>query len=120
MRTVQLSRYDNSGYDPGRPLLTQMVWFALGLPLLRAAWLPFSGFRCWLLRQFGARIGRGGLQARDAREVSVAPGRRRSLLDWGGLWIDNLANVTIGRDCCLSQGSTSARAITIGATRHSR
>jgi putative colanic acid biosynthesis acetyltransferase WcaF len=105
-RTVRLSRYDNSGYHPGRPLLTQMLWFALGMPLLRAAWLPFSGFRCWLLRQFGARIGMG---------VVCKPGMRvkypwRLVVgdhSWIGedCWIDNLANVTIGRDCCLSQGS---------------
>jgi putative colanic acid biosynthesis acetyltransferase WcaF len=106
MRTVHLSRYDNAGYDPGRSLVTRMLWFAVGLPLLRSAWLPLSGFRCWLLRQFGARIGSGvvckpGLRVKFPWRLTVGNH------SWLGedCWIDNLANVTIGHDCCLSQGS---------------
>jgi putative colanic acid biosynthesis acetyltransferase WcaF len=105
-RTVQLSRYRNSGYHPGRSRAMQILWFAVGLPLLRCAWLPLSGFRCWLLRRFGARIGTG---------VVCRPGMRvkypwRLVVgdhSWIGedCWIDNLADITIGSNCCLSQGS---------------
>ena len=106
MRTVRLASFDNSSYQPGRSRLMQVLWFAIGLPLVRAAWIPFSGFRCRLLRVFGARIGTG---------VIIKPGVRvkypwRLIVgddSWLGedCWIDNLADVTIGRDCCLSQGS---------------
>lgn len=104
--TVQLSRYRNDGYHPGRSIGMQILWFVVGLPLLRCAWLPLSGFRCWLLRQFGARIGTG---------VVCRPGMRvkypwRLVVgdhSWIGedCWIDNLADVTIGSNCCLSQAS---------------
>ena len=104
--TVRLSAFDNSTYQPGRSRLIQALWFAIGLPLLRSAWIPFSGFRCRLLRWFGARIGTG---------VVCKPGMRvkypwRLVINdhsWVGedCWIDNLADVTVGRNCCLSQGS---------------
>jgi putative colanic acid biosynthesis acetyltransferase WcaF len=105
-RTVQLSRYRNPEYHPGRSRATQILWFFVGLPVLRCAWLPLSGFRCWLLRRFGARIGTG---------VVCRPGMRvkypwRLVVgdhSWIGedCWIDNLADVTIGSNCCLSQAS---------------
>ncbi|MCX6595973.1 MAG: WcaF family extracellular polysaccharide biosynthesis acetyltransferase [Acidobacteria bacterium] len=103
---VRLSRFDNSWYSPGRPFLVQALWFFLGLPLLRAAWNPSSQLRRGLLRLFGARVGAG---------VVIKPGVRVKypwLLDigdhaWIGedAWIDNLAQVTIGRDVCISQGA---------------
>jgi putative colanic acid biosynthesis acetyltransferase WcaF len=104
--TVQLRRFDNSSYRPGRSRLTQLLWFVIGLPLLRSAWIPSSGFRCWLLRSFGARIGTGvvckpGMRVKFPWRLAVSDH------SWIGedCWIDNLADVTIGRDCCLSQGS---------------
>jgi putative colanic acid biosynthesis acetyltransferase WcaF len=104
--TMQLARFDNSGYEPGRSRATQIAWFAIGLPLLRSSWIPFSGFRCELLRWFGARIGVGvvckpGVRVKYPWRLEVGDH------SWIGedCWIDNLANVAIGRDCCLSQGS---------------
>jgi putative colanic acid biosynthesis acetyltransferase WcaF len=106
MRTVRLSRYDNSTYHPGRPLTTQILWYAVGLPLLRSAWLPFSRVRCWLLRTFGARIG-SGVVCRPGMRVKYPWRLVVGDHSWIGedCWIDNVADVTIGRDCCLSQGS---------------
>lgn len=106
MGNVRLSHFDNSAYHPGRPFATQLLWFMVGLPLLRASWLPFSGFRCWLLRRFGARIGLGvvckpGVRVKYPWRLAVGDH------SWIGedCWIDNLADVAIGHNCCLSQGS---------------
>jgi len=103
---VDLSRFDNSWYAPGRSRLVQALWFFLGLPILRCAWLPSSGLRVRLLRLFGAAVG---------SEVVVKPGVRvkypwrLSVGDrsWIGedSWIDNLADVAIGDDVCISQGA---------------
>jgi putative colanic acid biosynthesis acetyltransferase WcaF len=86
--------------------MTQALWFFLGLPVLRSSVIPSSRIRVFLLRIFGARIGDG---------VVLKPGIRvkypwlLSLGDrsWIGedVWIDNLANVTIGSDVCISQGA---------------
>ena len=103
---VDLSRFNNSWYRPGRSKLTQAAWFFLGLPILRSSMIPSSGLRVRLLRLFGASIGTG---------VVIKPGVRIKypwLLtignhSWLGedCWIDNLAPVRIGSNACLSQGS---------------
>jgi putative colanic acid biosynthesis acetyltransferase WcaF len=101
-----LSTFDNSWYRTGRSTMTQALWFFLGLPVLRSSLLPSSRIRVFLLRIFGARVGEG---------VVIKPGVRvkypwlLSLGDrsWIGedAWIDNLVNVTIGDDVCISQGA---------------
>jgi len=101
-----LSTFDNSWYDPGRGPVMRVLWFFLGLPLLRCSMIPGSGFRRALLRLFGARVGRGAV---------IKPGVRVKypwLLivgnhAWIGedAWIDNLAPVSIGDNACLSQGA---------------
>jgi putative colanic acid biosynthesis acetyltransferase WcaF len=103
--TVHLQDYDNSWYRCGRSKLWQILWFFLGLPLLRSSLIPSSGFRTRLLRFFGAEIGPG---------VVLKPGIRVKypwLLkigahSWIGedAWIDNLVEVRIGQDVCVSQG----------------
>lgn len=102
---VDLSVPDNSELDRGAPFLREAMWFFVGLPLLRSALIPSSGFRSWLLRRFGAKIG---------KQVYFKPGLRVKFpwylevgdYSWLGedLWIDNLAPVTIGAHVCVSQG----------------
>ncbi len=99
-----LARFDNSWYSVGRPRWVQAAWLLFGLPLLRCSMPLSSGFRCGLLRLFGARIGKG---------VVIKPGVRVkypwlfSVGDhtWIGedCWIDNLAAVTLGSNVCVSQ-----------------
>ena len=104
--TPDLAAFDNSWYTPGRARFVQALWFFLGAPLLRSAVIPSSKFRVFLLRVFGARLGRG---------VVVKPGVRVKypwLLSVGShswigedAWIDNLAPVALGSDVCISQGA---------------
>ena len=106
MNPVRLRNFNNSWYGPGRSLLYQLAWFFLGLPLLRSALVPSSSFRVRLLRLFGAKVGSG---------VVIKPGVRvkypwrLSIGDdcWLGedCWIDNLADVRLGSDVCVSQGA---------------
>ncbi len=101
-----LSLFDNSAYNPGGTVLTRALWFFLGLPLVRSSLNPFSSFRCFLLRLFGARIGPGvvikpGVRVKYPWLLSVGEN------SWIGedAWIDNLVQVTIGRNVCISQGA---------------
>lgn len=106
MQSPRLSEFDNKTYQPGRPLWVQALWFFAGAPLLSWKLLPSSGFRCALLRLFGARMGHG---------VVIKPGARvkypwRLTVGtscWLGedCWIDNIANVSVGDNVCLSQGA---------------
>ncbi len=106
MSQVHLADFDNSWYRPGRSTVWQLLWFFIGLPLLRCSFLPFSGFRVRLLRAFGATVGHG---------VVIKPGVRvkypwRLTVGndcWLGedCWIDNLVAVSLGNDVCVSQGA---------------
>jgi putative colanic acid biosynthesis acetyltransferase WcaF len=102
---IDLGRFENSWYRSGRSKGVEALWFFVGLPLLRWTLIPFSSFRTRLLRLFGATIGRG---------VTIKPGVRVKypwLLrigdqSWIGedVWIDNLGQVEIADNVCISQG----------------
>ncbi len=105
-RKVDLSQPDNSEYAKGRSIWVQALWYFFGLPVLRSYFIPVSAIKCTVLRLFGAKIGKG---------VYIKPGVRvkfpwyLSVGDfcWLGedLWIDNLAEVRIGSNVCVSQGA---------------
>jgi len=103
---IDLSRPDNSEYVKGRGFPIRTLWYFIGSPLVESAWLPVPACKVWLLRLFGARIGSG---------VYIKP-RVRIKFPWyltvgdhcwlgEDLWIDNLAQVTIGSHVCASQGA---------------
>jgi putative colanic acid biosynthesis acetyltransferase WcaF len=102
---MQLRRYSAAGFDRGCWLGLELLWL-LVQALLITSWIPGSGHRVWLLRLFGARIGRG---------VVIKP-RLRVKFPWRleigddvwlgeAVWIDNLAAVKIADNCCISQGA---------------
>lgn len=105
-KATDLSRYDNSWYDPGAGLLKRLVWMWLNALILKSYWLPVNGLKVRLLRAFGARVGQG---------VVIKPGVnikypwRLSIGDYTWIgedsWIDNLVEVRIGAHACLSQGA---------------
>lgn len=100
----ELSQFSNPQFDRGRPSWVEALWM-LVQALAVASWLPGSAHRRTLLRLFGARIGTG---------VVVKPGVRVKFPwklaigdhSWIGenVWIDNLDTITIGSNCCISQG----------------
>ncbi len=93
-------------YDSGRSSIVRILWFAIGLPLLRCQLIPFSGFRRWLLLLFGAVIGPGAVIKPGVR-VKYPWLFRAGRNCWLGedCWIDNLGFVTLGDDVCISQGA---------------
>lgn len=103
--TVRLKEYDNAWYKPG-PLWKRTAWFFLGEPIVASGWMPLSSVRVLLLRAFGAKVGEG---------VVIKP-RVRVKHPWfltigndcwigEDCWIDNLTEVRLGNDVCLSQGA---------------
>jgi putative colanic acid biosynthesis acetyltransferase WcaF len=103
---VKLGEYRNEWYRPGASAFARAAWFFLGLPLLRSAWLPSSAVRVWLLRRFGARVGRGCVIKPGVR-VKYPWRLRMGDYCWLGedCWIDNLAPVGLGDNVCISQGA---------------
>lgn len=105
-RKQNLGMYHKGDYYCGAPRWKQILWFLLNNLVIRNHYNPFSGIRVRLLRLFGAEIGSG---------VVIKPGVnikypwRLWIGDnvWIGedVWIDNLANVRIESDVCISQGA---------------
>lgn len=103
---VDLRRYDQSNFDRGRP-----TWFILIWWLVQAVAFPltphnFSGFRCSLLRLFGAKIGTGVVIRPTARftypwKVEIGD------FSWVGddVVFYSLDFIRIGRHCVISQKS---------------
>lgn len=102
---TDLSKYDNSWYQPGSKLKTTLWYFVNAVFFLNPL-NPVSGIKVKLLRLFGAKIGEG---------VVIKPGVnikypwKLEIGDhcWIGekVWIDNLGLVNIGDNVCLSQGA---------------
>jgi putative colanic acid biosynthesis acetyltransferase WcaF len=102
---MRLDQYTVGNYTPGAPYWKQLLWYFIGSPLVESYCLPFSAFKLWVLRSFGAKIGQG---VRIKPGVRVKFPWRLNIGDfvWLGedVWIDNLALVTIESHVCLSQG----------------
>jgi putative colanic acid biosynthesis acetyltransferase WcaF len=102
---VSLASFKTSGFFRGRSVFVEALWI-LVQALFVSSFLPGSAHRRFLLRLFGAQIG---------KRVTVKPGVRVKFpwrfitADnvWIGedVWIDNLATVTIEANVCISQGS---------------
>jgi putative colanic acid biosynthesis acetyltransferase WcaF len=103
---VNLSIRDNSEYQKGRSKLVWAIWHFVGAPILKSNALPFPVLKAFILRIFGASIGKGshikpGVKVKFPWFLSIGD------YCWIGedVWIDNLANVTIGSHVCVSQGA---------------
>ena len=102
---TSLREYKNSGFARGVSRAVEALWL-LVQGVLVASWLPGSGHRRLLLRLFGASIGRG-VVLRPAVKVKMPWRLIVGDHSWIGedVWIDNLARVRIGANCCISQGA---------------
>lgn len=108
MSRTSLSTYNNNWYKQtiGAGKLKQALWYFTNVLFFMNPLNPLSGLKCWLLKCFGAKLGRG---------VIIKPGVNIKY-PWKlivgdhcwigeGVWIDNLATVTIGNHVCISQGA---------------
>lgn len=102
---TDLSRFDNSWYNPG-PRWKIVLWFLANSVFLKN-YLPIPvGIKIKVMQLFGAKVGQG---------VMIKPGvnvKYPWFLTIGnytwigeGVWIDNLDQVTIGNHVCISQGA---------------
>jgi putative colanic acid biosynthesis acetyltransferase WcaF len=106
MDRVDLARYDLRGYRAGRPYWFRALWLGVEwMTLLNPIFVSYA-FKKAILRAFGARIGNGVVIKPN---VHIKYPWRLSIGDhsWIGerSWIDNLADVRIGSNVCVSQGA---------------
>lgn len=106
-KSVDLSRFDNTTvFDPGAGALKRTLWYFTNALIFRSPLFPFRSPKPFLLRLFGARVGRG---------VVIHPGvnikfpwkLRIGHHCWIGqeVWLDNLDQLTLGDHVVISQGA---------------
>ena len=99
------SKYNNKDFYPGN-LILRILWYLFSLFFFKSSWLPFSFFKVFILRIFGAKIGKSVV---IKPSVNIKYPWKLSLANhvWIGenVWIDNLDNVIIGNNVCISQGA---------------
>ena len=106
MKKIDLSRYDNSWFRIGAGRIKAIAWFFVNACFISCSWNPFSGLRIRLLRLFGARIGKG-VVVKPSVNIKYPWNLTIGDYTWIGenVWIDNLVQVTIGSNVCISQGA---------------
>ncbi len=103
---TDLAKYNNSWYNTGAGVIKRTLWYFTNSLFFINSLNPSSGIKIILLRMFGAKIGRGvvikpGVNIKYPWKLQVGD------YSWIGerTWIDNLDNITIGANCCISQGA---------------
>lgn len=106
MPQTDLSQFNNTSYQTGATALKRLTWFYVNAFFFKTSLIPISIFKTYLLRLFGAKIG---------KNVNIKPCvniKYPWLLEIGdhswigeNVWIDNLVKVSIGAHVCISQGA---------------
>jgi putative colanic acid biosynthesis acetyltransferase WcaF len=102
---TDLSQYDNSWYNPGGKL-KRVLWYFTNVMVFNNSVFVFGFLKAPILRVFGAKVGQGVVIKPN---VNIKYPWKLSVGNyvWIGerVWIDNLEEIVIEDNCCLSQGS---------------
>lgn len=106
MIKTDLSKFDNSWYNPGASAIKRLSWYCISAVFFQSSMLLPYAFKGFILRLFGAQI---GAQVVIKPRVTIKYPWKLTVADhaWVGeqVWIDNLDHVSIGAHACLSQGA---------------
>jgi putative colanic acid biosynthesis acetyltransferase WcaF len=105
---VDLGTYNNDWYKKqiGASRLRRVLWYCINAIVFNTFLFPFNGLKEWLLQLFGAKISTG-VVIKPLVNIKYPWKLEIGENSWigEGVWIDNLAAVKIGSNCCLSQGA---------------
>lgn len=103
---VQLKKkFDTKDFDHGASTLKQLLWYFTSALFFRSGLVPFSVILVWLLKLFGAKIGQ---DVRVKPYIHIKFPWKLEMGDHSWLaecYIENLAPVIIGKNCCVSQNA---------------
>lgn len=105
MQKTDLASFNNDWYKPGGTLFKRAFWYMINKWFF-ASVFPFYGPKRFLLRLFGAKVGKNVV---IKPRVNIKYPWHLQVGDnvWIGelVWIDNLAKVTLHQNTCISQGA---------------
>lgn len=105
-KSSDLSLFSQKTFSKGASKQKIILWYFINSLIVRASWNPFMTIKLWLLRMFGANIGKGLIIKNN---VIIKSPWNLKIGDncWIGenVWIDNLDKITIGSNVCISQGA---------------
>ena len=103
---TDLSKFDNDWYSHGASVFKRLAWLVVNGFFFINPLNPLSNLKVWILRLFGAKIGKGVVIKPN---VNIKHPWFLTIGDnvWIGesVWIDNLRPVLIGNNVTLSQGA---------------
>jgi putative colanic acid biosynthesis acetyltransferase WcaF len=102
---TNLASFNNSWYKPGNKLKI-ILWYYTSILFFKSSFLPISSFKIFLLKCFGAKMGSNVL-IKPSVNIKYPWFLTIGNNVWIGenVWIDNLAQVTIADNVCISQGA---------------
>lgn len=105
MNKTNFSQFNNKSYYPGS-ILKRITWYFLNRLFFNTSILYPSTLKSAILRLFGAKIGKG-LVIKPNISIKYPWFLQVGDHVWIGedVWIDNLSNVSIGDNVCISQGA---------------
>lgn len=106
MPFFHLDQWDDSGFDYGKPAFFVFLWFLCQETIFRFSPIPLYGFRRWLVRLFGGKIGLGVILRPRARlhyPWRIEIGDYTSIGD--DAWLYSIAPIKIGSQSVISQKS---------------
>jgi|SRR3954462_5992449 putative colanic acid biosynthesis acetyltransferase WcaF len=105
MPKTDLSKFDNTWYDTGANAFKRAAWYIVNAIFLNSAF-PISRVKIGLLKAFGSKIGKRVI---IKPHVNIKYPWKLTIGNnvWigEGVWIDNLANVIMKDNVCISQGA---------------
>jgi putative colanic acid biosynthesis acetyltransferase WcaF len=103
-KVVEYKTFNNSWYKPGS-FLKIFIWYFINVLFFQNPLNPFSGLKVFILKIFGAKIGNNVLLKPS---INIKYPWKLTIGDYAmigeNVWIDNLDDVIIGNNVCLSQG----------------
>ncbi|TAF79260.1 MAG: colanic acid biosynthesis acetyltransferase WcaF [Sphingobacteriales bacterium] len=104
---IQLAKkFDTKNYVIGASLIKQFLWYFTHCLIFRSGIMPVSSVLVFILKCFGATIGN---HVRIKPYIYIKYPWKLSVGDYTWLaecYIENLDNVVIGKNCCISQHAT--------------
>ncbi|RRN76486.1 colanic acid biosynthesis acetyltransferase WcaF [Pseudoxanthomonas sp. SGD-10] len=97
--------FDTKGFDVGASFVKQLLWYFTSALFFRSGLIPASTILVAILKLFGAKIGD---DVRIKPYIHIKYPWKLTLGDHSWLaecYIENLAEVSIGKNCCVSQGA---------------